>query len=270
MVFDATLKDYLSQIDETPLLSKEEEAELARRIIEDQDPEARDHLIRSNLRLVVSIAKGFTGRNLTYADLIEEGNLGLMRAVDSFDTQYDVRFSTYAAWWIKQSIKRSLLLNAQPINIPTYMVEMINQWKYTWAELESELGKEPTLSQMSKKMGINTRKAKVISEIVASLNTTGAVNPNEPESDIFESICDESIDSPYSAMLTDEELQKSLDLIKKLDEREAKILTLRFGLDGNEAIGLKEISEILGLTRERCRQLQKSALAKLKEQMSYD
>lgn len=270
MIFDATLKDYLKQIDKTPLLSKEKESELAEKIVNHQDPQARDQLIRANLRLVVSIAKGYTGRNLTYGDLIEEGNLGLMRAVDTFDLEYGVRFSTYAAWWIKQSIKRSLLLNAQPINIPTYMVELINQWKHAWAEMQADLAKEPTISQVAKKMDIPVRKAKVISEIINSLNSTGSSNSSESDNDIFDSICDNNIDTPYSALLTDEELQKSLDLIESLEPREAKILTMRFGLDGNEAIGLKEIAEIVGLTRERCRQLQKSALAKLKEQMSYD
>lgn len=270
MVFDATLKDYLKEIDRTALLTPEEEIELANNIIDHQDPESRDRMIRANLRLVVNIAKGYTGRNLTYGDLIEEGNLGLMRAVDTFDPEYGVRFSTYAAWWIKQSIKRSLLLNAQPINIPTYMVELINQWRQAKSELQASLGKEPTMTQIAKKMNIPVRKAKIISEIVTSLNSTGSSNPSEPDSDIFDSVCDSNFDAPYSAMLTDEELQKSLDLVKTLEPREAKILTMRFGLDGNEAVGLKEISEALNLTRERCRQLQKSALAKLKEQMTYD
>lgn len=270
MVFDITLKEYLKEIDDSPLLNKEEEIELANRIINYQDPAARDTLIRSNLRLVVSIAKNYTGRNLTYGDLVEEGNLGLMRAVDTFDPAYEVRFGTYAAWWIKQSIKRSLLLNAQPIHIPTYMVEMINQWKYSWAELQARNGKDPSIVEMAKKMGIPTPKAKIISDIVSSLNITGVTNPTDSDNDIFESLRDDNIDAPYSAMLTDEELRKSLDLIKKLDKREAKILTMRFGLDGNDAIGLQEIADILGLTRERCRQLQKSALAKLKEQLSYD
>jgi len=270
MIFDSSIKDYLKEIDQTPLLSAEEEIELANNIINYQDLESRDTMIRANLRLVVSIAKGYTGRNLTYGDLIEEGNLGLMRAVDTFDPDFGVRFSTYAAWWIKQSIKRSLLLNAQPINIPTYMVEMINQWKHAWTELNAELGKEPTMTQIAKQMDIPLRKAKIISEIINSLTTSGTTNPSEPDSDIFDSICDANLDAPYSAMLTDEELQKSLDLIKNLDPREAKILNMRFGLDGGEEVGLKEIAEELGLTRERCRQLQKSALAKLKEQMTYD
>lgn len=270
MAFDITIKEYLKEIDDAPLLSKEEEIELANSIINDQNMQAREQMIRSNLRLVVNIAKNYTGRNLTYGDLIEEGNLGLMRAVDTFDPEFNVRFSTYAAWWIKQSIKRSLLLNAQPIHIPTYMVEMINQWKHCWAELEARLGKEPSISDMAKKMEIPVRKAKIIAEIISSLNSSGNTNPSEPDGDIFDTICDESIGAPYSAMLTDEELQKSLDLIKKLDPREAKILTMRFGLDGGEAIGLKEIADELNLTRERCRQLQKSALEKLKEQMIYD
>ena len=127
MVFDATIKDYLKEIDEAPLLDWQQEKKLANLVIEENDYLARDQLVRSNLRLVVNIAKKFTSRGMQLADLIEEGNLGLMRAVDSFDPEHKVRFSTYSSWWIKQSIKRALLSNFQPIHIPTYMVELVNQ-----------------------------------------------------------------------------------------------------------------------------------------------
>ncbi len=270
MIFDATLKEYFSEIDKTDLLTKEQEIELATSILEDNDPQARDIMIRSNLRLVVNIAKKYTGRNLTFADLIEEGNLGLMRAVDSFDPDFKVRFSTYAAWWIKQSIKRSLLLNAQPIHIPTYLVEMINNYKKTVSQLSSLLGRNPSIAEIAKKMKLPVRKTKVISDIVSSVSSNLQNGQSNDQADIFDNICDQNSDAPYSEMLTDEELKKTLDLVKTLDAREAKIITMRFGLDGAEPVDLKEIAVELNLTRERVRQIQKLALSKLKEHLTYD
>ncbi|MCK4958846.1 MAG: sigma-70 family RNA polymerase sigma factor, partial [Planctomycetes bacterium] len=149
MAFDATIKEYLKEIDASPLLTWEEEKELANRIQEFQDPEAREHLVSSNLRLVVNIAKRFSGRTMTLGDLIEEGNLGLLRAVDTFDSEHGVRFSTYSSWWIKQSIKRALLENIQPVHIPTYMVALINQWRRTAAEMGSKLGRKPDVQEMA-------------------------------------------------------------------------------------------------------------------------
>lgn len=271
MAFDATLKDYLKEIDQAKLLSKEEEVELALRIIEDNDPEARDLLIRSNLRLVVKIAKDFAGRNLTFSDLIEEGNLGLMRAVDTFEPEYNVRFSTYAAWWIKQSIKRSLLLNAQPIHIPTYMVELINQFKHARTELTAALGKDPSITEIAKALNIPVRKATVINEIVATISSSGNTTSEQSEyGDVFDSVCDDNAAAPYLNLLTDDEIHKALDLVEQLEPREARILTMRFGLDGGTPAETKDIALDLNLSTERVRQLQKQALKKLKEHLSYD
>ena len=161
MAFDVTIREYLQEIDETPLLDWEQEKALAGRIIEHTDPEARDWLIRSNLRLVVNIAKKFSGPGMTLGDLIEEGNLGLLRAVDSFDPEHGVRFCTYASWWIKQSIKRSLLTNAQQIHVPTYMVELVNQWRYSEAQLKSKLGRDPELEEVAKTVGLTVKKQKL-------------------------------------------------------------------------------------------------------------
>ncbi len=170
IAFDVTLKEYLKEIDELPLLTWEQEKELATRIIENNDPKARDILVRSNLRLVVNIAKRFSGKGMTPGDLIEEGNLGLLRAVDLFDPDHGVRFSTYAAWWIKQGIKRALLMNAQPIHIPTYMVELINHWRYTFSEQETALGRAPETEEMAQAMKLPLRKAKAIQQIVEVVN----------------------------------------------------------------------------------------------------
>ena len=136
MIFDVTLKDYLKEIDEASLLTAEEEYDYGRQVVDENDPLAREQLVRSNLRLVVNIAKKYGGRGMALGDLIEEGNLGLIKAVDYFDPDRGTRFSTYAAWWIKQSIKRSLLENVQPVHVPTYMVTLISQWRHTAAEVE--------------------------------------------------------------------------------------------------------------------------------------
>ena len=174
IVFDSTIKEYLTEIDEAPLLTWQQECELAERIIEHDDPQARDQLIRSNLRLVVSIAKRFAMGRLALADLIEEGNLGLIRAIDSFDPSVGVRFSTYAAWWIKQSIKRALLLDSGPISVPTYMVELINQYRQVVADLQTKLADNPTPptpAQIAEEMKLPVKKIMAIKEIIDSTNT---------------------------------------------------------------------------------------------------
>ncbi|MHC4773128.1 MAG: sigma-70 family RNA polymerase sigma factor, partial [Planctomycetota bacterium] len=160
MAFDATIKEYLTEIDDAPLLTWEDEKYLATAVLDENDPGARDQLVRSNLRLVVNIAKKFSGRGLTLGDLIEEGNLGLLRAVDTFDPDHGVRFSTYSAWWIKQAIKRAILSNSQPIHIPTYMVELINQWRQVYAEQEARLGRTVSLDEMATAMKVPLRKAR--------------------------------------------------------------------------------------------------------------
>ena len=140
IIFDVTLKDYLKEIDEASLLTAEEEYDYGRQVVDDNNPLAREQLVRSNLRLVVNIAKKYGGRGMALGDLIEEGNLGLIKAVDYFDPDRGTRFSTYAAWWIKQSIKRALLENVQPVHVPTYMVTLISQWRHTAAEVEGRIG----------------------------------------------------------------------------------------------------------------------------------
>ena len=268
MAFDVTIKEYLKEIDESPLLNWEEEKYLASLIIEEQDPEARDRLVRSNLRLVVNIAKKFPCRGLTLGDLIEEGNLGLLRAVDSFDPEHGVRFSTYSSWWIKQSIKKALLTNTQPIHIPTYMVELVNQWRYTNARLETSLGKSPELEEMAEAMSLSVRKAKVIHQLVESVNAGFQENSAESSSGLDENIEDNKISLPEDVLGTDEELAKAVELLSEIEPREAEVLRLRFGLGGNEPLTLKEIGRTIGLTRERVRQIQRDALTKLNELMA--
>jgi len=268
MVFDASIKEYLKQIDEAPLLSFEEEQEIARRIINDNDPQARERLVRSNLRLVVNIAKKFANRGLALGDLIEEGNLGLLRAVDCFDPDHGVRFSTYAAWWIKQSIKRALLAGSQPIHIPTYMVELINRWRHVWPEVEAKMGRKPNFKEMAQAMDLPVRKVKAIYEIVGTLNMGVFGDSADSNESLGETLRDTHTDSPEDTILSDEEKAKLQDQLGRMDPREARVLALRFGLDGSEPLTLKQIGKVLGLTRERIRQIQRDALDQLNEKMT--
>jgi len=268
MAFDITIKEYLRDIDEAPLLTWEDEKALAHAVMETNDPQARDQLVRSNLRLVVNIAKRFSGRGLSLGDLIEEGNLGLMRAVDTFDTEHGVRFSTYSAWWIKQAIKRSILNNSQPIHIPTYMVELINQWRHTYAELETKLGRKVSLEEMASAMKVPVRKAIAIRDIVSVVDQGFQHDSAQDIAGLDESIEDDKISLPEDALGSDEELGRAVELLGQIDSREAQVLRLRFGLSGEESLTLKQIGERLGLTRERVRQIQRSALAQLNELMT--
>jgi RNA polymerase sigma factor (sigma-70 family) len=270
IAFDITLKEYLKEIDEASLLSVEEERFLGKLIVEENDPLAREQLVRSNLRLVVNIAKKYAGRGMSLGDLIEEGNLGLIRAVDYFDPERGVRFSTYAAWWIKQSIKRALLENVQPVHIPTYMVALINQWRHTTAELESTLGRTISVEEMADIMKIPLRKAKVINRIVEVLGSVGesSIGDGPEEDQLLEAILeDHSACRPEDALAAVEEKAKALRMLNEIDPREAEILRLHYGLDGKKPMALKEIGEKMGLTRERIRQLRRDALTKLYEFM---
>ena len=202
---------------------------------------------------------------MTLGDLIEEGNLGLLRAVDTFDPDHGVRFSTYSSWWIKQSIKRAILNNAQPIHIPTYMVELINQWRQAYAELESRLGRTVSLEEMAGAMKVPIRKAKAIQEIVSVVDAGFQYDSVEQNAGLDEAIEDDRITTPEENIGTNEELVKALQLLDEIEPREADVLRLRFGLNGCEPLTLKEIGKKLGLTRERVRQLQRNALAQLNE-----
>jgi len=271
MAFDATIKEYLEEIDESPLLSAEEEHNLAKQIIEENDPLAREQLVRSNLRLVVNIAKRYAGRGeMTLGDLIEEGNLGLIRAVDYFDPNRGTRFSTYAVWWIKQSIKSALLTDVRPIHVPGYMISMINQWRHTAAELESQLGRKPDVEEMADVMRLPLKRAKIIYETV---NVLGSARDNqqasaEDEDQILEAVVSNGgTGRPEDELVEDEEKAKAVGLLDKIDVREAEILRLHYGLDGNSPMGFQEIAEKMNLTRERIRQISHEALTKLYEFM---
>jgi RNA polymerase sigma factor (sigma-70 family) len=273
IAFDITIKEYLKEIDEASLLTTEQEHALGRLIVEESDQWAREQLVRSNLRLVVNIAKKYGDRGMSLGDLIEEGNLGLIRAVDYFDPERGVRFSTYAAWWIKQSIKRALLENVQPVHIPTYMVALINQWRHTVSELESTLGRTPKVEEMAEIMQVPLRKAKVIHRIVEILSSTGESNSSDEtdEDQMLEAILEDPSGSrPEDALIAVEEKLKALKLLNEIDPREAGVLRMHYGLDGNKPMSLKEIGKKMGLTRERIRQIRRDALTNLYEYMNEE
>jgi RNA polymerase primary sigma factor len=262
----APLETYLRQINETPLLSAEEERQLAYRI-EDGDAEARDQMVRANLRLVVNIARSYPGKGLPLQDLIAEGNLGLMRAVEGFDASMNTRFSTYASYWIKQSIKRAVINTAKPIRIPAYMSDLMIKWRRASTKLQDELGRTPTHEETAKSLNLSTKKLKIIKKAIRIYNATPQSSDGETGLTIDELCMDENCLAPISQIGHAEEIQEVLHLLDQLDQREATVLRMRFGLDGEEPKTLKEIGERLDLTRERVRQIELEALSKLRELM---
>ncbi|MEM1303628.1 MAG: RNA polymerase sigma factor RpoD/SigA, partial [Planctomycetota bacterium] len=227
------LETYLREINETALLTAQEEKDLAVRIGEG-DIQARDRMVRANLRLVVNIARGYSGKGLGLQDLIEEGNLGLLRAVEGFDPAMGTRFSTYASYWIKQSIKRALINTGKTIRIPAYMVELLSKWRRATSRLTEELDRSPTPEEIARVLGLPKKKLPIIKKAIKIYNATPQTDQTEAGWTLGDMVTDERQLSPDERLVESDSLRHVLDMLGTMDEREATILRLRFGLGGVE------------------------------------
>ena len=266
---DHGLDTYLAGINEVPLLTPEEEIQLAERI-QLGDLAAREHMIRANLRLVVSIAKNYMNRGLTFMDIIEEGNIGLMKAVEKFDPKAGYRFSTYATWWIKQGIRRSLINTVKTVRVPSYMTEIVSRWKATAMELNYRLGRQPTSAEIAQELDLPEHNWNVVRETVLA-NSQPTHSMSEDASSVFgELLEDTSAKAPEQAIFDSMELDRMRQLLDQLDVRESRILKLRYGIGTGEPMTLKAIGKKFGLTRERVRQMEHQALQKLQRIMARE
>ncbi len=267
-ISDDSVRMYLREIGKIPLLSNEEEAELAKRAMEG-DRKAKDKMAEANMRLVVSIAKRYSGRGLELLDLIQEGNTGLLRAVDKFDPEKGFKFSTYATWWIRQAITRAIADQARTIRIPVHMVETINKLMRTQRKMTQELNREPTNEELAKEMDMDADKIEYILKIkqdITSLDAgIGRDGEDGEDSTLGDFIEDEDTASPEesaSGQLLKEQVR---EILSSLSDRERKILEMRFGLNGTKSHTLEEVGLEFAVTRERIRQIEAKALMKLRK-----
>lgn len=257
------VRQYLREIGRVPLLSAEEEVELAKRY-EKAEKRAKDKLTESNLRLVVSIAKKYIGRGLSLLDLIQEGNQGLIRAVEKYDWRKGYKFSTYATWWIRQAITRAIADQARTIRIPVHMVETINKLYRVSRRLMQELGREPTPEEIGEQLDIDADRVREIFKIAQEVTSLEAPVGEDKESFLGDFIPDETQLSPVD-QASKQLLKNHLDeVLSTLSDREARVLKLRFGLEGTKQMTLEEVGKVFGVTRERIRQIEAKALRKLK------
>lgn len=262
---DDSVKIYLQQIGKVKLLNSEQEIEIAKRISEG-DEVAKAQLVKANLRLVVSIAKKYIGRGLSFLDLIQEGNLGLIRAAEKFDYKRGFKFSTYATWWIQQSITRGIADKSRTIRLPVHMIETIGRLKKVTRDLTHELGRTPTKEELSGKMGISLAKLRLVLKATQStISLETPLHTKDEASKIGDFLVDESTESPDSRVSHEnltEELEKILDSLRP---RERDVLKLRFGLNDGNKRTLEEIGQLFGVSRERVRQIETRALNKLRK-----
>ena len=260
---DDPVRMYLKEIGKVPLLTADEEIELAQRMAAG-DEEARKKLSESNLRLVVSIAKRYVGRGMQFLDLIQEGNLGLIKAVEKFDYSKGYKFSTYATWWIRQAITRAIADQARTIRIPVHMVETINKLIRVSRQLLQEYGREPTPEEIAKEMGVSEEKVREITKIAQEPVSLETPIGEEEDSHLGDFIPDDDIPAPAEAAAFTMLKEQLTDVLDTLTPREEKVLRLRFGLDDGRARTLEEVGREFNVTRERIRQIEAKALRKLR------
>ncbi|HIX64572.1 MAG TPA: sigma-70 family RNA polymerase sigma factor [Candidatus Mediterraneibacter colneyensis] len=258
------LQIYLNEIGQIPLLSEEEERELGRRSASG-DEEARRRLSEGNLRLVVSLAKHYTGRGIPLMDLIQEGNMGLMRAAEKYDHTKENRFSTYAAWWIREAMQRAIDQQSREIRVPVHVAENMKRVQKTAKELQQELGRDATPGEIAEKMGDKTEEE--VKDIINYLQSPVSLETpvgDDGESSLGDMVEDRSEPTPEEAMNLIAEKEEVEELLGRLNERERSVIRLRYGLDGGKTHTLEEIGESLGVTRERVRQIEARAMEKLR------
>ena len=260
---DDAVRMYLKEIGKVPLLTGAEERELAIRM-EQGDEEAKKKLCESNLRLVVSIAKRYLNRGLSFLDLIQEGNLGLIKAVDKFDYTKGYKFSTYATWWIRQAITRSIADQARTIRIPVHMVETINKLIRISRQLLQELGREPTSEEIAKEMGITVEKVREIKKISQDPVSLETPIGEEEDSHLGDFIPDDDVPAPVEAAAYSMLKEQLMEVLDTLSDREKKVLMLRFGLEDGRPRTVEEVGKEFNVTRERIRQIEAKALRKLR------
>ncbi len=255
---------YYADVGETPLLDEEEEKELARRVAEG-DADARNRMVTANLRLVIRIARTYCGRGLDLQDLIEDGNLGLISAVERFDPKQKVRFSTYAAYWIRQAIQRGIQNATRPIRFPAHVCTLLSKWRRASNEIRDEIGRPPTVEEVAKRLGLSARKRRAVEKALWTWNCTFPAETHTPRTPV-ELAADTRPSSPSTANAERAATREwTRELLDQLEEREATVLRLRFGLDDGQPLTLEEVGQRLELTRERIRQIERKALAKLRE-----
>jgi RNA polymerase primary sigma factor len=264
---DAALNRYLLEIGRTPLLTADEEVELARRI-QRGDAAARERRIQANLRLVVTIARNYTNLGLPLLDLISEGNIGLMKAVDRFDPEKGAKLSTYASWWIKQAIKRALATQGKTIRLPGKVVEKIAHLRRVSAEISNELGREVTEDELAEELGIPAKTVSQLKNVGLRPESLDAFVGDDEMTEFGEHIPDEQAQTPFE-LLREKDFSNQVNrFLRTLNTRETTIIAQRFGLNGTEARPLEQVAEMIGVTRERVRQLERIALAKLRRAVS--
>lgn len=264
---DDSVRLYLREIGKIQLLSNEEEVDLAYRIVKGEK-KAKDKMVEANMRLVVSIAKRYSGRGLDFLDLIQEGNTGLLRAVEKFDPDKGFKFSTYATWWIRQAITRAIADQARTIRIPVHMVETINKVLRATRKLTNELNREPSVEEIAKEMGMEPEKVDYVMKIkqdIASLDATVGRDGDDEDSVLGDFIEDEGRVSPEDAAAAQMLKEQIAEILSSLSEREQKVVKLRFGIGGGRPHTLEEVGAEFSVTRERIRQIEAKALSKLRK-----